>query len=183
MTTPQQNIMKKEKKTPEYIMFHVTQTKTTSFDLTYKAFQQNYVTDYPEEIETEEEFDNRCLILWNMVHKRADHNDEIKLEDADCDDDVDEDYVSDASHDFIACIVEKYDKTCPKWKAYQERQLKKEQEALERWRKEQEEKKKAEEERKKKEDEAFERDRVESIKYLEKRIAEMTKTLNELKTE
>lgn len=181
MTTPQKISLKNEKKTPEYVLFHVTQTKTTYFDLTYRAFQENYVTEYPEEIETEEEFENRCLILWNMVHKRADHNDEIKLEDADCDDDVDEEYVCDASHEFIQHIVDKYDKTCPKWKAYQERELKKEQERLERLRKEQEEKKKAEEERKKKMLEEEEKGRMQSIKHLEKRIAEMTKTLNELK--
>jgi hypothetical protein len=184
MTTPQKKTMKKEKKTPEYITFNVEQTKITSFELDYQAFKENYVEEYPEHLETDEEFENRCLIIWNMVYMKTNvDNDEINLEDADCDDDVDEDYVCDASHDFIQPIVDKYNKTCPKFKAYQEIKLKKEQEELERLRKEQEEKKKADEERKKKEDEAFERQRVDSIKHLEKRIAEMTKTLNELKTE
>jgi hypothetical protein len=183
MNASQKISMKKEKNTPEYIVFHVTQTKTTCFELDYQAFKENYVAEYPEDIETEEEFENRCLILWNMVHKRADHNNEIKCVDADCDDDVDEDYVCDSSHEFIGPIVEKYDKTCPKWKAFQERELKKEQERLERFKKTQEEKKKADEERKKKEDEAYEKQRVDSMKHLEKRIAEMTKTLNELKME
>jgi hypothetical protein len=118
-----------------------------------------------------------------MVCKRTDEYDEIGLPEADCDDDVDEDYVCDASHEFITPIVDKYNKTCPKFKEWQERELKKHQEELERCRKEQEEKKKAEEERKKKMLEEEEKGRMQSIKHLEKRIAEMTKMLNELKTE
>jgi hypothetical protein len=182
MTTPQKKTMKNEKKTPDTLNFNVTQTKTTSFELEYDHFLNEYMTSYPDEIETEDEFYARSKEIWNLVCEEAD-DDEIDLEEADCDDDVDNDYVDDASKDFVDSIIYEYNKTCPKYKAYKEFELKKQKEEEERWKKEQEVRRRENEERKKKEDEAYEKQRVDSIKHLEKRIAEMTKTLNELKME
>jgi hypothetical protein len=167
MTTPQKISMKKEKKTPSTIEFTVLQTKMTSFHLDYLAFTENYVKEYPEHIETTEDFEKRCETIWKIVCSNAGKYDEIALEEADCDDDVDEDYVCDSSHDFIGDIVDEYDKTCPKFKAFKEYELKKKQEELERWRKEQEEKKKAEEEKKK----------MEEQEAKQKKIAELTAQL------
>ena len=183
MTTPQKKTMKNEKKTPNCLMFNVTQTKTSTHTLHYvDDFLNEYMTSYPDEIETEEEFYARSREIWNLVCEEAD-DDEIDLEEADCDDDVDNDYMEDASKDFIDSIIYEYNKTCPKYKAYKEFELKKQKEEEERWKKEQEIRKKEAEEKKKKMLEEEEKGRMDSIKHLEKRIAEMTKTLAQLKME
>jgi hypothetical protein len=165
MTTPQQKTMKKEKKTPEYIMFNVLQTKNTSFELTYRAFQENYIQEYPEHIETTEEFEERCKTIWKKVSEETDKHDEIELDEADCDDDVDEEYVCDASHDFIQPIVDKYDETCPKFKAFLEYEQKRQ---IEEDRKRAEAKAKAEHEAKE--------------KVKQQKIAELTAQLEKLRS-
>jgi hypothetical protein len=115
MTTPQQNIMKKEKKTPNEITFNVMQTKNTSYTLDYNEFVQYYMNniEYNGVIE-DEEFEEICQEVWRLVCKNTDRHDEIELEEADCDDDVDEDYVCDSSHDFVNDIIDEY-KKCPRW--------------------------------------------------------------------
>jgi hypothetical protein len=172
MTTPQQKTMKKVKKDLDSIEFTVLQTKVTSFHLDYQAFIENYITEYPEHIETTEEWEKRCETIWKIVCSKTGKYDEIALEEADCDDDVDEDYVCDASHDFIGDIVDEYDRTCPKFKAFKEYELKKKREELERWRKEHEEKKKAEEEKK----------RMEEQEAKQQKIAELTAQLEKLRS-
>jgi hypothetical protein len=172
MTTPQKISMKKEKKTLDSIEFTVLQTKMTSFHLDYLAFTENYVKEYPEHIETIEEFENRCKTIWKKVCGYAGKYDEIALEEADADDDVDEDYVCDSSHDFIDDIVDEYNKTCPKFKEFQEY-----------------EKKKLEEEKKERErflmmmaEEARERKWYEEKEAKQKKIAELTAQLELLRS-
>jgi len=115
MTTPQQNIMKKEKKTPNEITFNVLQTKRTSHSLDYKDFVEYYMNtiEYSGVIE-DKEFEEICQEVWRLLCKNADKYHQIELDEADDDDDVDEDYVSDCSHDFFNDIIDEY-KKCPRW--------------------------------------------------------------------
>jgi hypothetical protein len=179
MITPQQKTMKNEKKTMkneknlDSIEFTVVQTKMTSFHLDYQAFMENYIQEYPEDLEcseTTEEFENRCETIWKMVCSKTGKYDEIALDEADCDDDVDEDYVCDSSHDYIQDIVDEYNKTCPKWKAYDELQ-----------RKNREEEHRKREEKKKQDEEAKKQKTEEDIKKQQK-IAELTAQLEKLRS-
>jgi hypothetical protein len=172
MTTPQKISMKKEKKTLDSIEFTVLQTKMTSFHLDYQAFIENNIKEYPEHIETTEEWEKRCATIWKIVCSKTGKYDEIALDEADGDDDVDEDYVCDASHDFIDDIVDEYNKTCPKFKAFKEY-----------------EKKKLEEEKKERErfvmmlaEETREKKWNEEQEAKQKKIAELTAELEKLRS-
>jgi hypothetical protein len=113
MTSSNTLPMKKQKKTKnlDQITFNVEQTKKTYFFLDYQTFKENYLTDFEYCDIDDDEFDKVAREIWQLVCKETDKHDEIELDDADCDDDVDEDYVCDASHDFIDNIVEQYKRT------------------------------------------------------------------------
>jgi hypothetical protein len=117
--------LKKMKETPDDLTFYVTQTKTTHWTLDYESFTQNYVDYFGEEIETDDEFDERCKKLWKKVCYYASDCDEIALDEADCDDEVDEEYVCDGTHEFIETIINAFNKVCPYYKKYKELQDKK----------------------------------------------------------